>query len=90
MVLFVFMRNHCGMFLFCFCFFARIFFTRKVLLHGMLRARGKERLAINTDRADEHPPPPPPDCCVRGWAGGHNLGGPQEAEVPRVGFACGG
>ncbi len=41
MVLFVFMRNHCGMFLFCFCFFARIFFTRKVLLHGMLQTLGK-------------------------------------------------
>ena len=39
MVLFVFMRNHCGMFLFC--FFARIFFTRKVFLHGMLQTLGK-------------------------------------------------
>ena len=39
MVLPVRMRNHCGICRFCFPFFARIFFTRKVLLHGMLRAR---------------------------------------------------
>ena len=81
-------RIHCGIGRFDFCFLARIFFTRKVLLHGMLRAHRRKPVAHQQDNSGVRAAS---SGALFAWSvlGAANtagaLGPPHEAGVPRAG-----